>query len=50
MLHPIANEFSLLAHGILDIGRAIADFVQDIINLSTPDDPGGRGGGHYPFA
>ncbi|MFC9895953.1 hypothetical protein ACFVMC_19875 [Nocardia sp. NPDC127579] len=49
MMHSIANEFSILGHGLLEVGRALIDLIQDIITLSLPDDPGGRGGGQYPF-
>jgi len=50
MLHLIAGEFSTLGNAVLDVGRAIVDLIQDIINVGTPghNTPGG-GGGQYPF-
>ncbi|MEV6280824.1 hypothetical protein [Nocardia sp. NPDC051832] len=50
MMHLIANEFSILGNDILNIGRAVIELIQDIINLSTPGGQGGHGGGEYPFA
>ncbi|MEV5837765.1 hypothetical protein [Nocardia sp. NPDC052112] len=47
MLHLIAGEFSTLGNGVLDIGRAIVDFIQDIIDIGTPNAP--HSGGQYPF-
>ncbi|MFC4123459.1 hypothetical protein [Nocardia rhizosphaerae] len=49
MLHTIAQEFSTLGNGVLEVGRAIVALVQDIIDIATPDNPGGGGGGQYPF-
>lgn len=50
MLHLIAGEFSTLGNGVLDVGRALVDLIQEIINVGTPghNSPGG-GGGQYPF-
>lgn len=36
LLHLIAGEFSTLGNDVLDIGRALVDLVQDIINVGTP--------------
>ncbi|MFG1797120.1 hypothetical protein [Nocardia sp. NPDC049149] len=52
MLHYIAGEFSTLGNGVLDVGRAIVNLIQDIIDVSTPGNgtsPRG-GGGQYPFS
>ncbi|MFE6925130.1 hypothetical protein ACFVAV_29205 [Nocardia sp. NPDC057663] len=50
MLQYIAQEFSTLGNGVLDVGRAIVELVQDIIDIATPNNPGGgAGGGQYPF-
>ncbi len=50
MLHHIAQEFSTLGNGVLDVGRAVVALVQDIIDLATPNNGGGgAGGGQYPF-
>jgi hypothetical protein len=50
MLHYIAQEFSTLGNGVLDVGRAVVDLVQDIIDIATPNNRGGgAGGGQYPF-
>ena len=48
MLSHIAQEFSTLGNGVLDVGRAVVELVQDIIDIATPNGPG-RGGGQYPF-
>ncbi|MFC6014388.1 hypothetical protein [Nocardia lasii] len=45
MLTYIAQEFSTLGNGVLDVGRAVVGLVQDIIDIATPN---GRGG-QYPF-
>ncbi|MFI6166111.1 hypothetical protein ACIBCN_04920 [Nocardia sp. NPDC051052] len=51
MLHLIAQEFSTLGNDVLNIGRAVVDLVQDIINAGTPGKgPGGGGNGQYPFS
>ncbi|MEV0080235.1 hypothetical protein AB0H58_27835 [Nocardia neocaledoniensis] len=49
MLHYIAQEFSTLGNGVLEVGRAIVSLVQDIIDVATPNNQGGGGGGQYPF-
>ncbi|MFC9969137.1 hypothetical protein [Nocardia ignorata] len=49
MLHYIAQEFSTLGNGVLDVGRAVVELVQDIIDVATPGHNGGAGGGEYPF-
>ncbi|MFD3704914.1 hypothetical protein ACFWUP_17400 [Nocardia sp. NPDC058658] len=49
MLHYIAQEFSTLGNGVLDVGRAVVALVQDIIDVATPNNGGGAGGGQYPF-
>ncbi|WP_431958150.1 hypothetical protein [Nocardia lijiangensis] len=50
MLQLIAQEFSTLGNDVLDIGRAVVDLVQDIIDIATPDHgPGAGRGGQYPF-
>ncbi|MFF2088001.1 hypothetical protein ACFVVM_29830 [Nocardia sp. NPDC058176] len=50
MLQQIAQEFSLLGNSVLDVGRAIVTLVQNIIDVATPNNPGGgAGGGQYPF-
>ncbi|GAD87658.1 hypothetical protein [Nocardia asteroides] len=49
MLHYIAQEFSTLGNGVLDVGRALVALVQDIIDVATPNGQGGAGGGDYPF-
>ncbi|MGS2810289.1 hypothetical protein [Nocardia sp. MW-W600-9] len=50
MLHYVAQEFSTLGNGVLDVGRALVALVQSIIDIATPDSPGGgAGGGQYPF-
>ncbi len=48
MLHLIAGEFSTLGNDVLDVGRAIVDFIQDIINIGTPSSTP-HSGGQYPF-
>ncbi|WP_327097283.1 hypothetical protein OIE68_46795 [Nocardia vinacea] len=48
LLHLIAGEFSTLGNDVLDIGRALVDLVQDIINVGTPGNSP-HGGGQYPF-
>ncbi|QIS03054.1 hypothetical protein F5X71_12680 [Nocardia brasiliensis] len=53
LLHLIGQEFSTLGNGVLDVGRAVVDLIQDIINVATPDNgatPRGGGGGQYPFS
>ncbi|TQM26224.1 hypothetical protein [Nocardia bhagyanarayanae] len=50
MLQLIAQEFSTLGNDVLDIGRAVVDLVQDIIDITTPNQSPGGGGGQYPFA
>ncbi|MFI6366953.1 hypothetical protein ACIBG0_29860 [Nocardia sp. NPDC050630] len=47
LLHLIAGDFSTLGNDVLDIGRALVDLVQDIINVGTPGSP--HSGGQYPF-
>ncbi|MEV6659895.1 hypothetical protein [Nocardia fluminea] len=50
MLQYIAQEFSTLGNGVLDVGRAVVALVQDIIDIATPNNHGGGGGGgDYPF-
>ncbi|MFX0574802.1 hypothetical protein [Nocardia nepalensis] len=49
MLHLIAGEFSTLGNDVLDVGRAIVDLIQDIINVGTPGNNMPHGGGQYPF-
>lgn len=51
MLQLIAGEFSTLGNGVLDVGRAIVELIQDIIDIGTPNQggPRGGGGGQYPF-
>ncbi|WP_157110450.1 hypothetical protein [Nocardia anaemiae] len=49
LLHLIAGEFSTLGNDVLDIGRALVDLVQDIINVGTPGNTPRGGGGQYPF-
>ncbi|MCP2280511.1 hypothetical protein SAMN04244553_0157 [Nocardia amikacinitolerans] len=53
MLQLIAQEFSTLGNDVLDIGRAVVDLIQDIIDITTPNQGPGTGGGRggdYPFA
>ncbi|MFI9408107.1 MULTISPECIES: hypothetical protein [unclassified Nocardia] len=51
LLHLVAGEFSTLGHGVLDVGRAVVDLIQDIIDVATPDHRTPRGGGgQYPFS
>lgn len=50
MLHLIAQEFSTLGNDVLNIGRAVVDLVQDIINVATPGKGPGGGTGQYPFS
>ncbi|WP_194828826.1 hypothetical protein [Nocardia sp. XZ_19_231] len=47
MLQYIAQEFSTLGNGVLDVGRAVVELVQDIIDIAVPNNRGG--GGQYPF-
>ncbi|MEU4322235.1 hypothetical protein AB0F85_26045 [Nocardia fluminea] len=50
MLQYIAQEFSTLGNGVLDVGRAVVALVQDILDIATPNNHGGgAGGGEYPF-
>ncbi|MFE3546231.1 hypothetical protein ACFXK0_24990 [Nocardia sp. NPDC059177] len=50
MLQYIAQEFSTLGNGVLDVGRAVVELIQDIIDVATPDQQGGgAGGSQYPF-
>ncbi|WP_433193167.1 hypothetical protein ACQP1G_31125 [Nocardia sp. CA-107356] len=48
MLHLIAGEFSTLGNGVLDIGRAIVDLIQDILDIGTPGATP-HSGAQYPF-
>ncbi|MGY4102445.1 hypothetical protein ACW2Q0_23245 [Nocardia sp. R16R-3T] len=48
MLHLLAGEFSTLGNDVLDVGRAIVDFIQDIISIGTAGSTP-HGGGQYPF-
>ncbi|MFC9437601.1 hypothetical protein [Nocardia sp. NPDC057030] len=50
MLHLIAQEFSTLGNDVLNIGRAVVDLVQDLINVATPGKGPGGGAGQYPFS
>ncbi|MFC9877227.1 hypothetical protein [Nocardia salmonicida] len=50
MLHYVAQEFSTLGNGVLDVGRAVVELVQSVIDIATPNNRGGgAGGGQYPF-
>ncbi|WP_433724728.1 hypothetical protein ACQP0C_28155 [Nocardia sp. CA-129566] len=49
MLHFIAGEFSTLGNAVLDVGRALVDLIQDIINVGTPGNNTPHSGGQYPF-
>ncbi|MET8871732.1 hypothetical protein ACWEO2_34655 [Nocardia sp. NPDC004278] len=49
MLHLIAGDFSTLGNAVLDVGRALVDLIQDIINVGTPGHSSPGGGGQYPF-
>ncbi|MEU7145702.1 hypothetical protein ABZ942_40090 [Nocardia sp. NPDC046473] len=51
MLHLIAQDFSTLGNDVLNVGRAVVDLIQDVINAGTPKNaPGGGGTGQYPFS
>ncbi|PXX56491.1 hypothetical protein DFR70_11943 [Nocardia tenerifensis] len=49
LLHLVAGEFSTLGNDVLDVGRAVVDLIQDIINVGTPGNGAPRGG-QYPFS
>ncbi|WP_433679279.1 hypothetical protein [Nocardia sp. CA-119907] len=49
MLHLIAGEFSTLGNAVLNVGRALVDLIQDIINVGAPGHNSPGGGGRYPF-
>lgn len=48
MLHFMAGEFSTLGNAVLDVGRAIVDLIQSVIDVGTSGNTP-HSGGRYPF-
>ncbi|MEV6138749.1 hypothetical protein AB0L63_22325 [Nocardia sp. NPDC051990] len=45
----MAGEFSTLGNAVLDVGRAMVDLIQSIINVGSSGNTPRGGGGRYPF-
>lgn len=51
MLQGLAQDFSVIGHGVLSVGQAVIDLIADILRAADPGQGGrGGGGGQYPFA